>query len=139
MPMTPVWSHDGAGTFQHVAFDIIVAVRDHRAVRAEQHTVERQRCFELRQDLIAHELIVGTVGRAGGTGREATSLDQGEAIGSRAPAGDEQRRSAHAGRVRRMLAGAQEHAFLVSLQTGGQRRERVGLRRDGGTEQAHGG
>jgi hypothetical protein len=29
------------GTFQHVAFDIIVAVRDHRAVQAEQHTVER--------------------------------------------------------------------------------------------------
>jgi hypothetical protein len=33
--------HDSTGTFQHVAFDIIVAVRDHRAVQAEQHTVER--------------------------------------------------------------------------------------------------
>jgi len=33
--------HDSTGTFQHVAFDIIVDVRDHRAVQAEQHTVER--------------------------------------------------------------------------------------------------
>ena len=130
---------DRAHALDHVAFDVVVAVRDHRAVQAEQHAVQRQRGTHLAQDFVAHEFIVRAVGGAGRAGGEAAPLDQGEAFRRGAPAGDEQRGGAHARRVVRVLAGAVEHAFLVGGEGGRQRREGVGLGGDGGANRRMGG
>ena len=77
---------DGARPLDDVAFDVVVAVRHHGAVQAEQQPVDRQRRLELAQDLVAHDLVVGAVGRAGGAGGKAAALDQLEAfrLGARA-------------------------------------------------------
>ena len=50
---------------------------------------------------------------------------------------DEQRRRAHARRVGRVLAGAEEDRFAVALEAGRQGREGVGLGGERGGEQAH--
>ena len=120
-----------------VALDVVVAVRHHGAVQAEQHPVDRHGGLELPENLVAHELVIAPVGRPGGAGGKAAALDEREPVGGRA-ARDEERRGAHARRVEGMLAGAQEHRFLVGGEAGRQRRESVGLGGKGGGEEAHG-
>ncbi len=95
---------NGAGALDDVAFDVVVAVRHHGAMQAEQQPVDRQGRLELVEDLVAHGLVVGAVGRAGGTGGKAAAFDQFEAFRFGARATDEQRRGAHARRIGRMLA-----------------------------------
>lgn len=73
-------THNGTEALKDVAFHIVVAVGDHRAVQSEQHAIQRQCRFELRQHLIAHEFIVGAVGGAGRTSGKAASFDQREAF-----------------------------------------------------------
>jgi hypothetical protein len=97
---------DRARPLQQIAFDVVVAVRDHRAVQAEQHAVERQRRAQLRQHFVAHELVVGLVDLAGRAGGKAAALDQREAVARRALARDEERRRAHPRRVVGMLRRA---------------------------------
>ena len=104
---------DGAHALDDVAFDVVVAVRDHGAVQAEQHAVDRQRRLELGQDLVAHGLVVGAVGGAGRAGGEAAALDQREASALARAAADEQRRGAHARRVGRDARRAGRNRFLV--------------------------
>ena len=48
-----------------VAFDVVEAVRNHGAVQPEQQAVDRHRRLELVEDLVAHGLVVGAIGRAG--------------------------------------------------------------------------
>ena len=132
------WSHDRAAALDHVAFDVVVAVRHHRAVHTEQQTVDRQRRLELAQDLVAHGLVGGAVGYAGRAGGKAASFDQLETLFLGAGARDEQRRGAHAGRIRRMLAGAEEHRLAKILQAGRQGGEGVGLGGKRGSKQTHG-
>ena len=112
-------------------------MRHHGAVQAEQQPVDRQRRLELAQDLVAHDLVVGAVGRAGRAGGKAAALDQLEAFLLGARPADEQRRGAHARRIGRMLAGAEEHRLAVALEAGRQRREGVGLGGERGGEQTH--
>jgi hypothetical protein len=45
---------------EQVPLDVVVAVRDHRAVQAEDHPVHRHGRPELRKDLVA-ELLVGVL------------------------------------------------------------------------------
>ena len=123
-----VRADDGARALDHVALGVVVAVRHHRAVQAQQHAIERQRGLELGQDLVAHELVVGAVGGAGGAGGEAAALDQGEVLGGGTAARDEERRGAHARRVGGVFAGAVEHGFLVSVEAGRQSGRRCSFR-----------
>src|SRR6266851_6640439 len=120
-----------------VAFDVVIAMRYHGAVQAEKDAVDRQRRLELLQYLVAHELVIGAVGRSRRTRRKAAALYQGEILRLGAVAGDVERRRAHQRRLVGMLAGAQEDAFLIGFDAGRQRREGVGLGGDGGGEQAH--
>jgi hypothetical protein len=106
-------------------------------VQAEQHRVERQRRLQLAQDLVAHGLVVGPVGRPRRAGGKAAALDQREVFGGGTAAGDEQRRRAHARRIVGMLARPEEHALLVGGEPGRQRREGVGLGGKRGREEAH--
>ena len=132
-----VRANDRAHLLDHIAFGVIVAMRHHRSVQPEQHAIQRHGGFELGQDFIAHELVVGAVGGAGGAGGEAASLDQGEAVRGRTATRDPERGRAHQWRVFRVLSGAEEHAFPVGRQAGWQRRECVGFGGHGGREQAH--
>ncbi len=76
---------DLAAALDDVAFDVVVAVRHHGAVQAEQQAVDRQRRLELAQDLVAHELVVGAVGRAGGAcGKAASSISSKPSASARA-------------------------------------------------------
>src|SRR5215813_8887620 len=118
-----LWPHQRAHALDDVAFDVVVAMGHHGAVQAEEYAIDWQRRLELAQDLVAHELVVGTVGGAGGAGGEAAALDEGEALCLRALSRDPQRRRAHEGRRVGMLAWPHEHAFLVALDAGRERRE----------------
>ncbi len=133
-----VLADDGACPLDDVALHVVVAVGDHGAVQSEQHAVDRQGGLQLAQDLVAHELVVGPVGGAGRAGGEAAALDQREPLGGGTPAGDEQRGRAHARGIGGVLAGSEEHAFLVGGEAGRQGREGVGLGGERGGEQAHG-
>ncbi len=122
---------DRARPLEDVALDVVIAVGDHRAVQAEQDRVHGQRRLELLENFVAHELVVLPIGGPGGAGGEAAAFDQGEAVGCSPPAGNEQRRRAHARRVDGMLARPQEDAFAIGVEARRQRREGVGFGRQG--------
>ena len=48
-----------ADMLEDVALAIVIAMRHHRAVQAEQHAVDRQGRLELPEDLVAHLLVIG--------------------------------------------------------------------------------
>ena len=77
---------------EQVAFAVVIAMRDHRAVQAEGDRIHRQRLGELAQDLVA-EALVGS--SAGGSRRRRAgdrALDQGVAILARPSSPDDQDR-----------------------------------------------
>ena len=120
-----------------VAFDVVVAVRHHGAVQAEQQAVDRQRRLELAQDLVAHELVVGAVGRAGGAGGKAAALDQLEAFLPRRAPGRRTTAPCTCAARRPDARPAAGTPIPIVLEAGRQRREGVGLGRERGGEQAH--
>ena len=130
-------AHDGTDALDDVAFYIVVAMRHHCAVQAQQDAVQRHGGAALFQDFVAHRLVVALVGGAGGAGGEAASLDQGEPLCRGAAARHEQRRGAHQGRLRRVLAGAEIDAFLVCCERGRERGEGVAFSGQRGGENAH--
>ena len=129
---------DRAASLDDVAFDVVVAVRHHRAVKAQQQAVDRQRRLELAQDLVPHGLVVSAVGRAGGAGRKAASLDQLEALLPGTGARDEERCGAHAGRIGGMLASSEKYRLAIILQARRQGGEGVGFGCQRGREKTHG-
>ena len=106
---------DRAAAFDDVALHVVVAVRHHRAVQPEQQAVDRQRGLELPQDLVAHGLVVGPIGRAGRAGGKAAALDQFEAFRPGPGPSHEQRRGTHARCIGGMLACPEEHRLAIVL------------------------
>jgi len=87
---------------------------------------------------VAHGLVVGAVGRAGGAGRKAASLDQLEALLPGTGARDEERCGAHAGRIGGMLASSEKYRLAIILQARRQGGEGVGFGCQRGREKTHG-
>ena len=67
---------DGAHALQQVAFAIVVAVGDHRAVQAEQHHVDRQRRAQVGEQLVAQRFLGGARRRAARLGAGDHALDE---------------------------------------------------------------
>src|SRR5262249_9498042 len=131
------WADQRAHARDDIAFDVVVTVRDHGAVQAEEHAVDGQRVLELPEDLVAHRLVVLAVGRARRTCREAAPLDEGKALFDSASPRDPELRSAKERRLVRMFAGPQEHTLLVGVEARRQWRECIRLGRYRGRKQAH--
>jgi hypothetical protein len=86
---------------QEIAFAVVVAVGDHRAVHVDQHGVERHRRLHAGQDLVAEAFIDRAHRRPRRRGEGAEALDHGPAalLGFAAP--DMDRR----GEVGRLVLG----------------------------------
>ena len=128
---------DLAHARDQVAFAVVVAVRRHRAVQAEQHAVERHRGAQLAEDFVAHALVAALRDRRGRLGPEARALDQLEAFLLGAAARHEQWSGAERAAVG-MLARLEIERRLEARAAGRHRRERVRLGRERGGEDAHG-
>ncbi len=68
--------HHGAHPGQHVAFAVVVALRHHRAVQAQQHHVHRQRAAQVGQQLVTQLLVGFARDGAAGLGARDHALDQ---------------------------------------------------------------
>jgi len=96
-------ANNGACVRDQIAFAIVVAVRDHRSVHAEQHDIERHGGPDLVEDFIAQPLIGGLADKACRLRPRGRSLDQRETVGlCAATRGDERCRTQ--GRLRRVSA-----------------------------------
>ena len=100
--------------------------------RPSSSAVDRQRRLELAQDLVAHELVVGAVGRAGGAGGKAAALDQLEALRLGARRGRPTAAPCTCAARRPGARPAAGTRIPGSLEAGGKRREGVGLGRERG-------
>ncbi len=127
---------DVADAFEKIAFAIVIALRHHRAMQAEDDAVDRQRRLQLAEDLVAQRLIGLPLHQAAGLGPGGGAFDHGEALPSRAPAQHDHRRRAQRRRFR-MLARPGVERHLESRPVGRHRRERVGFGRERGGEDAH--
>src|SRR5262249_34670993 len=61
---------------QEVAFAIVVAVRHHRAVQAENHRFDGERSTQLPEDLVTQRLVSVAADHSGRLRRGAGALDQ---------------------------------------------------------------
>ena len=111
---------------EQVAFAIVVALGDHRAVAGQEHGIDRHRCLEIGDDLVAETLIDLFHRLAGRHGEGAQALDDLPAFGLGALAPDGERRTEH--RHILAVAGLAEQAgVLEELMTSGNGGECVGL------------
>ena len=132
------WSDDRPRTLQQVAFAVVVTVRDHRAVQAEDRGIEGQRVPELLQDLVAQRLVGLAVDQPARCGRGGRALDQRPARGLRAAPGGNDRARDH-GRPVRVLARTRQELLAKALEVERQGRIGVDLGGErGGEHRGHG-
>ena len=127
---------EAAHPLEEVAFAVVIAVGDHGAVQAEDDDVDRQGGTELAENLVAQTFIGGAGNEAGRLGPGRRALDQGEALGAGAAAGDDHRRAAQR-RGRRMLPRGGVETLLERGEIGRDRRKRVGLGGERSRKDAH--
>ncbi len=125
-----------AHAFEEIALAVVIAVRHHRAVQVEHRAVDRQRGFQLPEDLVAHPLVGFARGSAAWLRRVAGALDQFEAVTLRRGARGRDRAGLVAGFCR-MLAGRVIELVEEGLIRGRNGKERVRLEGERGVEQAH--
>ena len=77
---------DGAHALEQIALAIVVALRDHGAVQAENDGVDRQGGAQLAEDFVAQFLIGLALQQPAGLRPGRRALDQREALLGRAPA-----------------------------------------------------
>ena len=126
----------GPHACDQITLAIIIAVRHHRAVQAEQHTVDRHCGTQLVEDFIAHAFVACLQRRAGWLGPEAGTLDQLESFLLGAPPRNPERAGAQRAAIG-MLAGREVKRLLVGLAAGRNGREGIRLGRKRGRENAH--
>lgn len=76
--------HDGADTLQQIAFAIVIALRDHGAVQAEDHRIDRQCGLELIEYLVAQRLIGLPLNQPAGLRPSRGAFDDGQPFPVRA-------------------------------------------------------
>ena len=135
-PITAFSSRELAHPLDEIAFAIVIPIGHHGAVEAEQHAVDRKRRLELREDAVAHHLVIGLAASAGRLRPETGALDQGKAVGGGALAGDVKRRRRVLRRVRMLARRIGEGGFEIGV-GGRDGREGVRLGSERGSEDAH--
>ena len=70
----------GADTLQQVTFAIMVTLRHHRAVQAEDDSIDRQCCFQLVEDFIAQAFVSLTLNKTARLRPCRRALNQGKAF-----------------------------------------------------------
>gem|GEM_PF-3753496 len=128
--------HHGAHPRQHVAFAIVVAVGDHRAVQAEQHHVHRKGAAQVGQQLLAQPFIGFPGDGAAGLGAGDHALDQGPAL-ARGHFARRAQRPREECQLFRVLPRREIAPVLEGRQAGGHGSEGIGLGRQGAAENAH--
>jgi len=126
----------GADPREEIAFRVVIALRDHRAVQAEHHGVDRQRGLKLAEDAVAQRLVGLALDEARRLRPAAGALDDGEAFRAATPAQDRHDGGAERRRIR-MFARPGEERRLEGVHVGRDRRECVGFRGQRGREDAH--
>ena len=126
-----------ADMLQQVGFAVVIVLRHHRAVQAEHHGIDGQRCTKLRQDLLTHPLIGAAAGHPAWHGPEAGTRDEFVPVGRRTATGHPEGGRLH-GRLSRMLA--RPPGLLVQEVPVARRHRREGIGFQGQTsgEDAHG-
>ena len=123
-----IGADDLADTAQKIALGVQISLRDHGAVQAQHHGIERQRRAQLIQNLVTQRFVGTTRDQAGGVGPGGGALDQCPALVGADPAPDRDRRGAQRRRGR-MLAGRGVKRALESLPVDNDGRKRVRLGR----------
>jgi hypothetical protein len=124
-----------AHTGQKIALAVVVAVRHHGAVHAQQHDVDRQGLPEVVEQFVSKRLV-RVPGRDPGRLREgAKSFDDLPVVGL-GPLSRDPERSREQGRLVGMLPGA-IGVIGEALEARGDGRERVGLGRERSGENSH--
>ena len=132
-----IGTNDGAHALQQIAFAIVVALRDHRAVQPENDAVQRQGGAKLIKDLVSEILESFALQKSAGFGPGRCAFDKREAF-VRASTQSDDRRGAQ-GRRGRMLPRRRIERGFKTRAVGRHWRERVGFGGERGGENAHGG
>ena len=131
-----LWADDAAHALEQVAFTVVIALRDHRAVQAEQHHVHRQRGVQVAQQFIAQRLVHRPRDDARRLRRGDHAFTQAPAVLRRTqPCGPERRgEELH---LLRVLAGGEVTALLERHHAGGHGCECVRFGGERGAEDSH--
>jgi len=121
---------------QQVAFAVVVAVGDHRAMQAEERDIHLARAAQVVQQLIAQRLVGVAGGDAGRRRACGQAFDQRPVLARGALARGPQRTRKHLHAVR-MLAGGEVAARPVGSQAGRNGGEGVRLGRQGPGKDLH--
>ena len=137
-PDRDVGADDLADMGQHVAFAVVIALGDHRAVHAQEYRIDRHGRLEVRHDLVAERLVDLLHRLAGRHGEGAEALDDLPALGFAALPPDRERCAEHR-HVLAVAALAIEAGVLEELVAGGNGGEGVGFGAEtGGEDLFHG-
>ena len=111
----------GPNLRQQVAFGIVIALGNHRAMQAEHYGIDRHRRPQLVEDLVAQHLIGAALDETGGLRPAGSTFDDGKAFRARPAPQDRHDR------------GAERRRFRMLARPGIERRlEGVQIRRNGG-------
>ena len=121
---------------EQIALGVVIAVRHHGAVQAEQRDIDRHGRTQLTEDLVAQALVGAARDEARRLGPGRGAFDERDPVRLRAVARGDDRRGTERRRFG-VLAGRRVKGALERAAIDRQRRERVRLRRQRCHEHAH--